>query len=94
MKLCPFISHMLGDESSSVLTIDPSKVGKNPKNIKNSEGIPNDVVILGYDDKGGTGVQTKTAQAAATKKTSASSHLFCLKEPCRFFTKSGRCMPL
>ena len=91
MKICPFISHMIDDDHANILQINDSASGKindekSTANAKNSK-----VVILGYDDDASGGVATKPAK---TKKESsaAPSHLFCLKDTCRFYgKKAGEC---
>ncbi len=87
MKICPFMSHMLGADGN-VLEIDA-----NPAH--GSHGNANDVVVLGYDGDGGVGVKTdrKTrTNAKAGRDNPATSHLYCLKETCRFYrTEDGDC---
>lgn len=97
MKICPFISHMIGEDSADILQIEtPSKSSASTKgSSKNNKDEEKHVVILGYDGSGGdgessVGVQTKPAKTGAKAKKSASSvpsHLFCLKDTCRFFMK-------
>ncbi len=86
MKICPFMSHMLGADGN-VLEIEA-----------NAHGAQNnaDVVVLGYDGDGGVGVRTdrKTARpnSKAGRDNPATSHLYCLKETCRFYhTDDGDC---
>jgi Flp pilus assembly protein TadD len=85
MKICPFMSHMLGADSN-VLEID----SPSPRSA-------GDVVVLGYDDGEGTiGVKTdrKPGRSAARAKTETktSSHLYCLRETCRFYrARDGEC---
>jgi len=93
MKICPFISHMIGDNRADILQIDES--APKPKSAKGStkkkSGGGKDVVILGYDGDSAVGVATRSAK---TKKadTASLTHLFCLKDTCRFFQKqSGGC---
>ncbi len=82
MKICPFMSHMLGADGN-VLEIDSTARG--------------DVVVLGYDGDGAVGVKTETRPArAATKKArdkeSTASHLYCLRDTCRFYRAAdGEC---
>lgn len=85
MKICPFMSHMLGAEGN-VLEIDspaPRAAG--------------DVVVLGYDEGESGGVKTERRPARATTKarneaTATASHLYCLRDTCRFYrTKDGEC---
>ncbi len=80
MKICPFMSHMLGADGN-VLEIDA-----NPAQA--THGPSGDVVVLGYDGDGGVGVKTdrkanKTAKSG--RDNPATSHLYCLKETCRFY---------
>jgi len=86
MKICPFISHLLGEGYSNTLAIGARAAeGSGP-------GSAGDVVILGYDsDDGRASVQTQVMTDAGIR-TEVSSHLHCLKESCRFFQKaSGEC---
>lgn len=87
MKICPFISHMIGDDRADVLLIDHPKAADRPRVDENSE---TNVVVLGYD---GGNVCTATKQAASKKvDDSVPSHLFCLEGTCRFYQKDiGRC---
>jgi len=83
MKICPFMSHMLGSEGTSVLEINEQAGG-------------NDVVVLGYDGDSAVGVKTqrKTRGNATKAKESnpQASHLYCLRETCRFYrADSGDC---
>lgn len=93
MKICPFISHMIGEDRADILQIEtPSKTSASAKgSSKKEKKEEKDVVILGYDDSNSAvGVQTKPEKASAKTKKSASSvpsHLFCLKDTCRFFMK-------
>jgi tetratricopeptide (TPR) repeat protein len=99
MKICPFISHMIGEDRADILQIDAStkssSTGQSSSKKKKDE--TSGVVILGYDgeDDGAVGVQTKQAKTKAkTKKdgTTVPSHLFCLKDTCRFYLKKdGAC---
>ncbi len=84
MKICPFMSHMMGAEGS-VLEIGAS-----------SPAASGDVVVLGYDEDGGVGVKTdrKTGRAHTKSKEAspAASHLYCLRDTCRFYhAKDGEC---
>ena len=85
MKICPFMSHMLGSEGSNVLEIGAASAAAN------------DAVVMGYDGEGGVGVKTerKSARAghAPSRETGATaSHLYCLRDTCRFYrTKNGEC---
>jgi len=86
MKICPFISHLLGEGHSNTLAIGARTTeGSGP-------GSAGDVVILGYDnDDGRASVQTQVMTEAGVR-TEASNHLHCLRESCRFFQKaSGDC---
>jgi tetratricopeptide (TPR) repeat protein len=71
MKICPFISHMLGDENHHALSLGE----------KTTEGgradTSDDVVILGYDGENGENTQSSAANNGA--------QLECLKESCRFY---------
>ncbi|MEE9269239.1 MAG: tetratricopeptide repeat protein [Candidatus Krumholzibacteria bacterium] len=84
MKICPFISHMLGDDNASTLIIDES-----PPSSKSSD--EENIVILGYEE----GKEAPAATSTKAKKTSKKdipSHLLCIKESCRFYkTKTGDC---
>jgi len=80
MKICPFMSHMLGADSN-VLEIDSPRPG--------SAG---EVVVLGYDDEGAVGVKTKGRASRAKSETKTTSHLYCLRESCRFYrARDGEC---
>jgi Flp pilus assembly protein TadD len=85
MKICPFMSHMLGAEGN-ILEIDspaPRAAG--------------DIVVLGYDGDGAVGVKTERKPARAPSKAkneaaSTASHLYCLRDTCRFYrTRDGEC---
>ena len=81
MKICPFISHLLGDENSNPLTIGE-------KAVRTAEP---DVVILGYGDDESSAVQTDVMTETETA-TDPNAHLHCLKESCRFYhNTSGDC---
>jgi Tfp pilus assembly protein PilF len=90
MKICPFISHMIGEDRADILQIDGS--AQKPKtaisSTKKKGSAGKDVVILGYDGESSVGVATK---AAKTKKPDAAglTHLFCLKDTCRFYQKAN-----
>lgn len=82
MKICPFMSHMLGSEGTSVLEMGSSATG--------------DIVVLGYDGDSAVGVKTERKKGAGVKAKEASSpqasHLYCLRETCRFYrTDNGDC---
>jgi tetratricopeptide (TPR) repeat protein len=82
MKICPFMSHMLGADGN-VLEIGASQANSS------------DVEVLGYGDDGAVGVKTERKQGrAATTRDSkeTASHLYCLKDTCRFYrAKDGEC---
>ncbi|MEJ2719582.1 MAG: tetratricopeptide repeat protein [bacterium] len=82
MKICPFISHLLGDENSNNLTLN------NSAGDARDPGKSSDVVILGYNDGDDsnvqTGVMTKPEQCAGSGNAAE-----CLKESCRFYQQSG-----
>jgi tetratricopeptide (TPR) repeat protein len=83
MTICPFISHLLGEGSSTTLAMG----GKGSEG--HADGSHDDVVILGYD---GEGSQTAVETRVMTEKDTgadASAHLYCLKESCRFYEKSS-----
>lgn len=94
MKICPFISHMIGEDRTDIFQIDGSapKPKKGKASTKKKGSDASDVVILGYDGgESAVGVQTRPTK---TKKAEQSgpSHLFCLKDTCRFYVKkSGEC---
>ena len=73
MKICPFISHMLGDDSSVTWTLD----GESTKKSDSTSKKTGSVVILGYED-GDSDVQTDTMTKVATKAkgSPAASHLW------------------
>lgn len=83
MKICPFMSHMLGTESSNVLEIDAA--------------ADRDFAALGRNDGGAVSVQTeprtaRTRSAAKHEPAAGSSHLYCLRDTCRFYrSKDGGC---
>ena len=82
MRICPFVSHMLGDDNAESWTIDGGNIRKSK--AKNEEKPQENVVILGYED----GVQTDTMTEVATEAERESivpAHLHCLKEACRFY---------
>jgi len=90
MRICPFVSHMLGDDNSDTWTIGGGDIRRTKG--KNEEDPRGNVVVLGYEDGAG---QTDTMTEVATEKeeeSSVPSHLHCLKEACRFYKeKSGDC---
>jgi tetratricopeptide (TPR) repeat protein len=80
MKICPFVSHMLGDENSDTLTLDTPSTSPSGK----KKGNKASVVVLGYAD--GEAGQAETGTDVATKEApEQQSTLFCLKESCRFY---------
>jgi Flp pilus assembly protein TadD len=81
MKICPFISHLLGDENSNTLTLN------NGAATANDTGGSSDVVILGYNDGDGSDVQTDV-MTKAEPAGDLSSAAECLRESCRFYHKS------
>jgi Flp pilus assembly protein TadD len=73
MKICPFMSHMLGNEAN-VLEL----------------GNLEDVVVP--DDEQGGGVGLKIQRRASTGDARTTSHLYCLRDTCRFYRGSdGEC---
>jgi tetratricopeptide (TPR) repeat protein len=83
MKICPFISHLLGDGSSNTLSVG-SRGSDGPE-----AGVGGEVVILGFDDDDGSpSVQTQVLTETAVKGETA-NHLYCLKESCRFYQKAS-----
>jgi tetratricopeptide (TPR) repeat protein len=90
MKICPFISHMIGTEHADVLQIDGAASGNIEKRTA-EKSAASDVVILGYDDDS-VGVKTKPAKAKK-RAANAPSHLFCIEDTCRFYhKKAGGCI--
>ena len=86
MKICPFISHLLGEGHSNTLAIGA-------RAAEGSEhASPGDVVILGYDSDDGTSSVQTQVMTETEARTETSNHLHCLRESCRFFLKaSGEC---
>jgi len=78
MKICPFISHLLGDENSNTLTLH------NGPGDAHDGGASNDVVILGYNDGEEADVQTDV-MTKTKPDPHASNQVECLKESCRFY---------
>lgn len=79
MKICPFISHMIGEDRTGVLEINASAADAEPVA---------DFSELGAD--GGVGVKARPKKDAQARPSS--SHLFCLRETCRFYRqKDGEC---
>jgi Flp pilus assembly protein TadD len=83
---------MLGDDNSNALTLED--VGTESSKSSGKKKRTENVVILGYEDDD-SNVQTETMTKVATRtssKTDVPSHLYCLKEPCRFYKeKTGDC---
>jgi tetratricopeptide (TPR) repeat protein len=92
MKICPFISHMLGEENSNVLISQYDSVQNELSSVPDSSDLDNkSVLILGYDGDDGN-VQTKTLPETSID-TSRALNLSCLKESCRFYgDASATCM--
>lgn len=83
MKICPFISHMLGDGSSNTLSI-----GSDAPAGAGAQGAE-DVVILGYDGEEGNGsLQTQVITEDSVREKTL-NHLDCLKDSCRFYHKAS-----
>jgi archaellum component FlaC len=75
MKICPFMSHMLGTEAN-VLEI----------------GSMEDVVVDKDDRAGGVATRTRQRAESITQTKPAASHLYCLRDTCRFFRGAdGEC---
>ncbi len=84
MKICPFISHLLGEGNSNTLSIGSRATDGS------GSATAGDVVILGYDDDDGSpSVQTQLLTQTAAKEDTA-NHLYCLKESCRFYQKASK----
>jgi len=78
MKICPFISHMIGEDRTAVLEVNS---GETPR-AQDDPGVQ-------PGKGGGVGVKTR-AEAKASAPTT--SHLFCMRETCRFYRKAdGEC---
>jgi tetratricopeptide (TPR) repeat protein len=92
MKICPFISHMLGEESTDVLVSqNDSAQGGQSTAADDSETNDKSVLILGYDGDSGD-VQTATLPETAADAPPVLD-LSCLKESCRFYARAtGSCM--
>ena len=83
MTICPFISHLLGEDSLKTLTIG----GRGSEG--QAGGARDDVVVLGCDNEGAqTAVQTEVMTETAAR-TESSGHLYCLRESCRFYRKAS-----
>jgi hypothetical protein len=79
MKICPFISHMIGEDRTGVLEIDSSTADVDA--AADFSELASDGVV---------GVKARPKKDAQTR--SSSSHLFCLRETCRFYRqKDGEC---
>ncbi|HEX6791244.1 MAG TPA: tetratricopeptide repeat protein [Candidatus Krumholzibacteria bacterium] len=75
MKICPFMSHMLGNEAN-VLEI----------------GSMEDVVVDKEEHAGGVATRTRQRAESVTQSKPAASHLYCLRDTCRFFRGAdGEC---
>jgi len=74
MKICPFMSHMLGNEPNVLeFSANENEVG------------------TGEDSHGGVGVKS-SRRAGVKEQKPASSHLYCLRDTCRFYrSKDGEC---
>jgi len=87
MKICPFVSHALGEDMDLLTEAGKSDAesGSKPKS-KN-------VVILGYEDTVEGAVEASPAERKKKAKNSPlPSHVLCLKDPCRFYhSKTGDC---
>ncbi|HEX5132583.1 MAG TPA: tetratricopeptide repeat protein [Candidatus Krumholzibacteria bacterium] len=85
MKICPFMSHMLGADGN-IMEIDGS-----------AQRAAADAIVLGYEDNGAVGVKTerkpaRTSGKAAREANQTASHLYCLRETCRFYhAKNSEC---
>jgi Flp pilus assembly protein TadD len=74
MKICPFMSHMLGSEAN-VLEV----------------GTLEDVVVDREESQGGVGLKIQR-RTATTESIPAASHMYCLRDTCRFYRGSdGDC---
>ena len=62
MKICPFMSYMLGADGN-VLEIDAAAQHNTPTHAS-------DVVVLGYDGDGGVGVKTDRKKSSSAKAAS------------------------
>jgi len=103
MKICPFISHMIGDDGTNILEVVPAKeTDADASPVSKTAG---NVVVLGYDGDSNTAVAVKAPSDKGTKAKTKSrtsrtktgeektSPLFCLKETCRFYqSKGSACM--
>lgn len=81
MKICPFISHMIGEDHANVLEVESGA-----SDAADTEEAP--VVVLGYDAEGGVRTKSKKTrkeEKAGSAGSKSSSHLFCLQETCRFY---------
>jgi len=101
MKICPFISHMIGEGQINILEMEGADAPELSAKAKEQ------VVILGYDGDDGDEASAKAGKKAKAKtksKTKAKSKtgaggdqsetspLFCMKDSCRFFlTDSKSC---
>jgi len=85
MKICPFVSHMLGEDMDLVAGDSASESGSKSKS-KN-------VVILGYEDTAeGVAEASPAERKRKSTQNSLPSHVQCLKDSCRFYhSKSDDC---
>jgi Flp pilus assembly protein TadD len=88
MKVCPFISHMHGNEHSEILTIESAE--HNKKTRRGATGGAGDVMILGYAEDGTAAPSAMTATIAVTDAGDGSLPA-CLKDPCRFYDQGADC---
>lgn len=85
MKICPFVSHMLGDENYHTLTLGDSP--DNEDEVKSSR----DTIELGYEGPdspstpGGKNKGKRRTTSSVESEDTVPSHLYCLKESCRFY---------
>lgn len=87
MKICPFVSHMVGED------MDLLGVAGESDAESGSRSKSKNVVILGYEDTvEGAAQASPTERKKKAKHTSTPSHVLCLKDPCRFYhSKTGDC---
>ncbi|MFH1755134.1 MAG: tetratricopeptide repeat protein [Candidatus Latescibacterota bacterium] len=92
MTICPFISHMLGEENANILTTETDLTLSSKSAARNDHGTDGkSVLILGYDGDM-SNVQTK-AVAGSSAGTQDPLSLSCMKESCRFYGReSCECM--
>jgi tetratricopeptide (TPR) repeat protein len=81
MKICPFISHMLGDENHNTLSLGEKTTESGRADTSDDD------VILGHDDHSNGG-----GEAAEANRLPEGVQLECLRESCRFYqTNSEEC---